>query len=350
MLRVLLPVVLLANVLAMPLYLDERAICKGSSCEKPDRKYELIQPSQPGYQWNDAGGYCGAWAIQRATLAKGAYISQQQVRDHTVPGGGHDNEILSTNIDEAFKNLKIQVKSFDYTNTPLPQQKAYFKWLKRQLVAGHTVAWMIMWSGQDYPIYNLTAPAGMYGHVEPVIGIQSNHPLTDEKVYDDDVLVHYTDGGMNTVYKVLSTLLGDWDGPGSPAVCRSGHYCIGPYAFGWAIEGFVDDGDQRSLPASLSIDPSESEPDIRKRELPDAITGTLTVTGLTPGATYVIYRWDSVHTAFIYNEQFRKFAFKATNASFVYVDPMTFQSDSSVYFRCVVIASPNYTLQRSAVI
>eukprot|EP01048_Picozoa_sp_COSAG05_P027758 COSAG05_NODE_8261_length_721_cov_0.963023_2_plen_53_part_01 len=25
--------------------------------------------------------------------------------------------------------------------------------------------------GQSYPIYNLTAPSGMYGHVEPVIGI-----------------------------------------------------------------------------------------------------------------------------------------------------------------------------------
>ena len=39
-------------------------------------------------------------------------------------------------------------------------------------MAGDTVAWMIMWSGQDYPIYKLTPPAGMYGHVEPVIGIQ----------------------------------------------------------------------------------------------------------------------------------------------------------------------------------
>ena len=26
---------------------------------------------------------------------------------------------------------------------------------------------------------DLKPPAGMYGHVEPVIGIQSNHPLND---------------------------------------------------------------------------------------------------------------------------------------------------------------------------
>jgi len=61
---------------------------------------------------------------------------------------------------------------------------------------------MIMWSGQEYPIYDLTPPAGMcvppipplhlcntlrmYGHIEPVIGVQSNHPLNDSTVYDDD--------------------------------------------------------------------------------------------------------------------------------------------------------------------
>ena len=75
-------------------------------------KYEKILPAQPGYQWDDAGGYCGSWAIQRATMTKGAWISQQQVRDHTSPGGGHDNEILSTNIEEALTNLKIDFEGF----------------------------------------------------------------------------------------------------------------------------------------------------------------------------------------------------------------------------------------------
>jgi hypothetical protein len=64
-------------------------------------------------------------------LAAGAYISQQQVRDHTSSGGGHDNEILSTNIKEALTNLKIDFEGFDYVNEPLPQQPAYFKWLKK---------------------------------------------------------------------------------------------------------------------------------------------------------------------------------------------------------------------------
>merc|ERR1711862_140054 len=86
--------------------------------------------------------------------------------------------------------------------------------LKKQLVAGNPVTWFIMWSGQTYPIYDLELPHGVYGHVEPVIGIQSNHPLSDETVYDDDVLVHFDDNSKNTIYKPFKTLSGDWSGPG----------------------------------------------------------------------------------------------------------------------------------------
>ena len=71
---------------ALPLYYNESTICENGNCIKKNFKYELILPAQPGYQWDDAGGYCGSWAIQRATLTKGAWISQQQVRDHTVDG------------------------------------------------------------------------------------------------------------------------------------------------------------------------------------------------------------------------------------------------------------------------
>ena len=74
---------LLGSAAAMPLAYNETSICEGGLCAKADMKYERIIPAQPGYQWNEAGGYCGSWSIQRASLTKGAYISQQQVR--TLP-------------------------------------------------------------------------------------------------------------------------------------------------------------------------------------------------------------------------------------------------------------------------
>jgi hypothetical protein len=319
----------------MPSHLNETLICAGGRCEKPAMKFERIQDVQPGYQWDDAGGYCGSWASQRAILSKGAWISQQAVRDHTEDCGGHDEEILSCNIDEALTNLKIDYEAFDFEGTPLPQTAAYAKWLKQQLVAGHAVAWMIMWSGQTYPIYNLQPPAGMYGHVEPVIGIQSNHPLNDSAVYDDDVVVHYTDGGVKAVYRPISSLPGTWGGVGEKADCGDYHYCISnPYGFGWAVKGFTPDWKQaRAVPASLKIHPWMSEPDTRSGAKPVALKGTLTATGLTKGAVYDVYRWDTVGEAFTYQDEFKRTSFTAAGATHVYADDKTFQSDGTTYYR-----------------
>jgi len=337
---------LFCSATALPRALfNESTICEGGNCDKNSLKYERIMDVQPGYQWDDAGGYCGSWATQRATLAKGAWISQQQVRNHTSPCGGHDNEILSCNIEEALTNLKIDFEAFDYKTTPLPQTQAYAKWLKGQLAAGHAVAWMIMWSGQSYPIYDLTPPAGMYGHVEPVIGIQSNHPLNDTEVYDDDVVLHYTDAGTNTVSRGLTSLAGKWAGPGHKAECGGSlfnpiRYCIGnPYGFGWAMKGFTPDKKhEAAYPASLHISPWKQEPDTRSGDKPTSLKGTLTVTGLTAGSVYEIFRWDSVEEAFNdYSNQYKRTTFTATADSFVYSDDKSFLSDGTTYYRAVIV-------------
>jgi len=330
-----------ASAMKMPPWVNETLICERGLCTKPNAAYERIVDIQPGYQWDDAGGYCGSWASQRAILGKGAWISQQVVRDHTESCGGHDEEILSCNIDEAWTNLKIDYDRFDFESAPLPQTDAYFGWLKKQLAAGHPVAWMILWSGQTYPIYSLTPPAGMYGHVEPVIGIQSSHPLNDTTVYDDDVVVHYTDGGVNTVYRPISSLPGKWEGPGKAADCGKYHYCIGnPYGFGWAAKGFTPDVKQaRAMPAALHIDPWKSEPDTRSGDKPAALKGTLKVSELTPGATYDIYRWDSVGEAFTYSEAYKKTSFTAWSDTHTFVDDTSFSSDGATYYRVVQAAA-----------
>lgn len=141
------------DMMKMPGWVNETVLCSNGLCEKPDMQFERISPIQPGIQWMDAGGYCGSWASQRAFLSIGAWVSQQAVRDHTVACGGHDEEILSCNIAEAWTNLKIDFEAFDYKSSPLPQTSAYFTWLKKQLSDGHVVAWMLMWNGQKYGVW-----------------------------------------------------------------------------------------------------------------------------------------------------------------------------------------------------
>ena len=168
--------------------------CFSKYCKEPDMPYKRVQRVSPRLQWGDAGGYCGSMAIQEIALGRGVWISQQQVRDHTVPGGGNDEEILATNIEPALTNLKLTWSTFGYDQHPAGQADAYRQWIKEQLTSGHGVVWMIMLSGGRYPVYPaLTMVNGVYSHVEPVYGILSNRPLNDTAWSDDDVLVHSTD-------------------------------------------------------------------------------------------------------------------------------------------------------------
>ena len=42
---------------AMPLLVNETTICADGACDKPNMAYERVSTVQPGYQWDDAGGF-----------------------------------------------------------------------------------------------------------------------------------------------------------------------------------------------------------------------------------------------------------------------------------------------------
>ena len=89
-----------------------------------------------------------------------------------------------------------------------------------------------------------------------------------------------------------------------------------------------------AVPASLHIDPWKSEPDTRAGARPEALQGTLTARGLTAGRAYIIYRWDSVDKAFTYDDDTYKVgAFTASGDTHVFVDPTSFESDGTTYYR-----------------
>ena len=55
-----------AAAMKMPHWVNETVICADGACVSPNMKYQQIADVQPGFQWDDAGGYCGSWATQRA--------------------------------------------------------------------------------------------------------------------------------------------------------------------------------------------------------------------------------------------------------------------------------------------
>merc|ERR1711939_603783 len=101
-----------------------------------------------------------------------------------------------------------------------------------------------------------------------------------------------------------------------------------------------DFADEReALPVSLSISPFASEPYTRGGEKAIDITGTLTISSLTPGEQYDIYRWDSAEEAFMYKDAHKIKTFTAKEDSYTFEDPTKFLSSSATYYRCIPASS-----------
>jgi len=283
-------------------------------------------------------------------MAKGAYISQQQVRDHAEFGGGHDEEVLVTNIDGVFEKLHIKAEDFQFNVLPSPQSEEYLKFMKRNLIADNPVIWMVMFNGDsspdaDYTMDNHTN--GIYGHIEPVVGFRSNYELTDDTVHDSDVFVYFDDASKHNHYVTADKVPGQCNYGSDDKIVRNIRQCTAKCSTGlrgqqcvwdqhgyiYAIQDFTDERD--AAPVSLSISPWASEPYTRGGYAPIDITGTLTVSSLQSGSVYDIYRWDSAEDAFVYTDANKIETFTATQDTHTFEDPKTFLSSSATYYRCV---------------
>ena len=185
------------------------------TCTPPASKFSRVATGPtPGQQWNINGGFCGAFSLQHAALAFGAWISQDLVRkaNKETPGPHHMHgdrtvgyEVVPSNVAATAAGLKLEYDEWDY-NRPKPQAAAFKKWIKGHLVKGEPIVWFPMCKG-DLPFcYPGSCPnGGVMSHVEPMWGIFSNHTLSDDVVYPDDVVLHASDQDQQPYYRPMST-------------------------------------------------------------------------------------------------------------------------------------------------
>ena len=88
---------------------------------------------QPGQQWNTEGGFCGAFSLQHAALAVGAYVSQDLVRkaNRDEPGEHHMHgdttvgwEVMPSNVAYTAKKLRFTYNEWDWSQ-PTPQAREF---------------------------------------------------------------------------------------------------------------------------------------------------------------------------------------------------------------------------------
>eukprot|EP01060_Flectonema_neradi_P036374 TRINITY_DN6976_c2_g1_i1.p1 TRINITY_DN6976_c2_g1~~TRINITY_DN6976_c2_g1_i1.p1 ORF type:complete len:372 (+),score=52.37 TRINITY_DN6976_c2_g1_i1:68-1117(+) len=339
-----------AAMLATVIGADKGCVYPGD-CTPPKALHSVMLPVQPRQQWGNSGGFCGSLSVQTSALMYGNWISQMQVRMANTHGEGHGNpqqgyEILPTNIEESLTNLALTFEAFDY-NQPKPQSDSYKQFLKKHLTNQHPVVWFVMCKGDgdQIPYPGSNPNGGRFSHIEPVWGYFTNYSITDDIVREQDVIVHGSDWDRYGYFRPMNTLVdtplmeGNCKNAGNHSGINEMYPCIyNEVDYGYAVTGNVDPQNM-TLPSVLSVD-SWNEPDMMNpTAVPSQLHGNLTISGLSNGVQYVIYRYsgrENVPRGSSFDQKYEhKTVFTATNESYKFIDPNYFMSNSSTFYRVV---------------
>jgi hypothetical protein len=276
----------------------------------------------PRVQWNNADGYCGETSIQSIALYYGTWVSQQLAR--TLAGG--TEVLIGTNSPQVLTALSFTFAEWD-NSVAQPQFQGFMVWLKTNLALGHPAYFgAYLTDGNDDPDYD---------HIMPATGIA----YTDLTTYDPGDVLTYNDNFGDQIVRPASTLSAT---RASCAYSSTQGGCIPQNVdYGIAVTGIVDP-DHVTFPVSLAVG-SPSEPNVSTGASPVQMTGTVSVSGLTPSGKYSLLRYDDytmvpaaassadyASSAYTYRTDFT-----ATGTTWTLDDPDSFISDGSSTYRCV---------------
>ncbi len=258
----------------------------------------------PRFQWEENFGYCGETSFISAGLYYGQYLSQYDARALASPGVPQQRAssqlLLGVNDTAAAAAMHLDVSEWQGSSAD-----DFLVWVRANVAAGNPV--IIGVYNNEYLLYGETsANAGdaEYDHIVPVTAVQSAAPLDDQTFHSDDTLT-FSDNG----------LVGDNTPQGSDYFYTSGFTDFemsraeankpdAPYYglsntganYGVAITGVTDPNHETS-PVSLSTSANFESPEIidgsDTRPAASPVDITVTVSGLTAGADYTLFRYNA---------------------------------------------------------
>ena len=335
---------------------DQGRCCAPGVCKEPPSTFKQVLPIQPRQQWNTAGGFCGgSLSIQVMMMGHGVWVSEDLIRKSNIGAlcHGHSSpadgcEVGPENYGATAKGLRLRYDVWDYAGQPQPQAPAFKAWLKAHLVKGEPVMWAPMEKG-EYP-HQPYGPAstpggGAFDHHEPIIGIGSQHDLSDPTVFDDDWLLHFSAQDLMPYYRNFSSLEdglhmdGNCKDAGTGYPDREAYPCFfETVAYGLSAKGF--DVEVPTLPVHIDVD-QRSEPNVRDHEKAVPLHAAVTARGLTPGKSYALYRYGGFN-AFPKSDLEHggyegKVPFVAAAETWTHQDPTPFLSSNATYYFVVEV-------------
>lgn len=277
-------------------------------------------PIPPRLQWDDLDGYCGECCIQQAALGFGTYVSQYVCRG-IININQKSQLLVAVNDQTVLKALKLSSLAWDYNRAAKPQFQSHFGWLKQQLSLMRPVLITAYVQGMSDTDYD---------HIMLATGFIS----TDATTYRATDQLYFNDNYSATpLVRTASTL------PDTRRMLGNGatnEYCIPTnICFGTAITGIYDDS-KLALPVQVLLK-TQSEPDVIAGAKPVMLNATVSISGLTVGKTYSLFRYNDYRTVPTINYTASKYSavvnFVATKTTATI--PATIMSNTMATFRCL---------------
>lgn len=274
----------------------------------PRARYTVANPLPPRQQWLANGGYCGEESFVSAGLYYGQYVSQYDARALASNNAPQNTRrswlLLGVNDVATAKAMHLTSSAFD--TTAQTDTTSFLRWVKGNVAEGYPV--VIAVYNNEYLMYGRRTPTAgdpIYDHIVTVTGVTSSSPLTAPIAYSPDDVITFSDHGVWTgTPSGLPQYLFSYTFGAFPATRRQANARGGPvYSlpstagnYGIAITG-VADVNHETVPVRLTTSVNAENPPMRNgttRPTASPVTLTVTVSGLTPGATYNLYRYNSM--------------------------------------------------------
>ena len=270
--------------------------------------YTVANPIPSRLQWNANNGYCGETSFVSAGLYYGQYISQYDARklaSRNAPQNLESSQLLlGVNDVAAATAMHLTATAFNTaTQTDTP---SFLKWVKSKVAAGYPVAIGVYTNeSRFYGSTNPNAGDPEYDHIVTVTGISSSRPFTGPTAYYADDIITFSDNGLWTGTPTgLPQYVFSYGFGAFPATRRKANAALGPvYSlsngknYGIAITG-VADRNRETVPVRLTTSVNAENPAMvegsTSRPAAKPVTLTATVSKLTPGTTYNLYRYNSM--------------------------------------------------------
>ena len=260
-------------------------------------------------QWNANFGYCGEVSFIQAGMYYGQYLSQYDARGIATPSVAQNREgsQLLIGVNDSDTAARMHLTAIAWKPPTSPDPVSFLTWVKENVALGHPVVTGLYTN--SYKFDGITEPdAGKeeYDHIVTITGIQSRSTISIPSTYLEDDLLTIEDHGI-------------WTNPGSTVPPHFFTFPVGtlqatrqqanaPDAavyslasdtpnYGIAITG-VSDTERVTLPVRLTSSADSEVPNMpdngTARPASKPVTLTATVSKLTPGVEYNLYRYSSM--------------------------------------------------------